>query len=72
MTINALFVGKIDSIQLPVVYPFNTTFYIEKINKRSILNSNTKPILIDCNIYNPTTNQKKNVKFIIKKEIQKL
>ena len=68
MTINALFVGKMDSIQLPIVYPFNTTFYIEKINKRSVLNSNTKPILIDCIIYNPTTNQKKNVKFIIKKD----
>jgi len=70
MTINALFVGKMDSIQLPIVYPFNTTFYIEKINKRSILNSYTKPILIDCIIYNPTTNQRKNVKFIIKKDSQ--
>lgn len=70
MTINALFVGKIDSIQLPFVYPFNTTFYIEKINKRTILNSYTKPILIDCIIYNPTTNQRKNVKFIIKKDSQ--
>jgi hypothetical protein len=70
MTINALFVGKIDLIQLPVVYPFNTTFYIEKINKRSILNSNTKPILIDCIIFNKGLNQRKNVKFIIKKDSQ--
>jgi phosphatidylinositol 3-kinase len=70
MTINVLFVGKMDSIQLPIVYPFNTTFYIEKINKRSILNSYTKPILIDCIICNPTTKQKKNVKFIIKKDSQ--
>jgi hypothetical protein len=70
MTINALFVGKLDSIQLPVVYPFNTTFYIEKINKRSQLNSNTKPILIDCDIYNNASQQRKNVKFIIKKDQQ--
>ena len=70
MTINALFVGKLDSINLPILYPFSTSFCIEKINKRSILNSNTKPILVDCIIYNPTTNQRKNVKFIIKKDKQ--
>jgi len=70
MTVNALFVGKFDSIQLPVLYPFNTTFYIEKINKRSVLNSNTKPILVDCVIYSPSLNQRKDVKFIIKKDSQ--
>jgi phosphatidylinositol 3-kinase len=70
MTINALYVGKLDSIQLPIIYPFNTTFYIEKINKRTLLNSNTKPVLIECNIINPLLNQRKIVKFIIKKDHQ--
>lgn len=70
MTINALFIGKSDLQQLPIVYPLDTTFYIEKINKRTQLNSYTKPILIDCIIFDPTTNQRKNVKFIIKKDSQ--
>lgn len=53
-------------LQLPFIYPLNPNYLIFKINKKIILNSNTKPVLIEAEIIN--NKETKNVKFIIKKD----
>lgn len=49
-----------------LIYPLDPNYKIIKINKRIILNSNTKPVIIDAEITNNIIT--KNVKFIIKKD----
>lgn len=53
--------------ELPIIYPFDINYKIIKILKREVINSNTKPILIEAEIINNDLN-KKFVKFIIKKD----
>ncbi len=59
-------------INKPTIYPLNPNYLITKINKKTILKSNTKPILIDAEITQYIDNNKilkqKNIKFIIKKD----
>jgi hypothetical protein len=62
-------------INKPTIYPLNPNYFITKIIKRTILKSNTKPILIDAEIIqyvdnNPNNEilKRKNIKFIIKKD----
>jgi hypothetical protein len=49
-----------------IIYPLDPNYKIIKINKKTILNSNTKPVIIDAEITNNIVT--KNVKFIIKKD----
>ncbi len=51
----------------PILYPFDINYKIVKIIRREIINSNTKPILIEAEIINDDK-IKKNIKFIIKKD----
>ncbi len=53
--------------ELPILYPFDINYKIIKIIKTEIINSNTKPLLIEAQLINDELN-KKNVKFIIKKD----
>ena len=53
---------------LPFIYPFNPSYVITKIKKISILSSYTKPILIEAEIHNKTSNVTKTIKFIIKND----
>lgn len=53
--------------ELPIIYPFDINYKITKILKREVINSNTKPILVEAEIINDDLN-KKIVKFIIKKD----
>jgi hypothetical protein len=53
--------------ELPIIYPFDINYKITKILKREVINSNTKPILVEAEIINDDLN-KKTVKFIIKKD----
>ena len=56
------------NLQNPIIYPLNPSYNIIKINKKTILNSNTRPVLIDADIMNNNNNEIKNIKFIIKKD----
>lgn len=72
--------NSIDNILLenPIIYPLNPSYYIRKINKKTILNSNTRPILMDVDLIMKDEKEysekdkvnlvTKNVKFIIKKD----
>lgn len=53
--------------ELPIIYPFDINYRIIKIIKTEIIDSNTKPILVEAQIINKELN-KKNIKFIIKKD----
>jgi phosphatidylinositol 3-kinase len=55
-------------LKFPFIYPFNPSYVINKINKISIINSYTKPILIEADIYNENTKNFKTIKFIIKND----
>ncbi len=59
--------SNILELENPIIYPLNPQYNIKKINKRTVLNSNTKPILIDADIID-SNNETKNIKFIIKKD----
>ena len=68
-------INIINNITKPTIYPLNPNYLITKINKRTILKSNTKPILIEAEITQYIDNnvnnkilKQKNVKFIIKKD----
>jgi len=53
---------------LPFIYPFNPSYIINKVINISILNSYTKPILVEVEIINTILNLPKHVKFIIKND----
>lgn len=61
---------NIPNLENPIIYPLNPSYYIKKINKKTILNSNTRPILMDVDLImkDEIDGIKKNVKFIIKKD----
>jgi hypothetical protein len=52
---------------LPIFYPFDIKYKITKILKIEVINSNTKPVLIEAELTNENY-EKKNIKFIIKKD----
>jgi phosphatidylinositol 3-kinase len=57
------------TITCPIIYPLDPNYMILKINNRIVLNSNTKPIIIDAEITNKSNiGDTKNVKFIIKRD----
>lgn len=56
-----------DKIKLPILYPLDYNWQIVKINKYSVMKSNSEPILFDVIISNKN-NTKKQVKFLIKRE----
>jgi hypothetical protein len=73
ITISKIFnnISNENKIELPIIYPLNPNYLIHKINKKIVLNSNTKPVLIEAEIISNNKNiitERKNVKFIIKKD----
>ena len=69
MVINHLLNSTSEVLDIPIIYPLNPNYTIYKINKKTILNSNTKPILIDAEIVSNYDNKQcRNIKFIIKKD----
>lgn len=56
-----------EKITLPILYPLNYNWNITQINKCIIMDSNSKPLLLDVTIEDNKLNTK-NVKFLIKKE----
>jgi hypothetical protein len=71
---------NLPNLDSPIIYPLNPSYYIKRINKRTMLNSNTRPILVDVDLFIKDNNvndsnlekgvnlEKRNVKFIIKKD----
>jgi hypothetical protein len=56
-----------NKMTLPILYPLNYNWNIIKINKCIVMNSSSKPLLLDVVICDEMMNMK-NVKFLIKKE----
>jgi len=54
---------------LPMIYPFDPSYKITKINNVTKINSYTRPLLVDMVIETEKTNIKKHVKFIIKHDM---
>jgi phosphatidylinositol 3-kinase len=51
---------------LPFINPFDANEEITKILSKTIINSKTRPILIECVSYRKSTDTYRNIKFIIK------
>ena len=67
---NVINENQFNNLNDPIIYPLNPKYLINKINKKIVLNSNTKPVLIEAEIIsnNNIIFERKNVKFIIKKD----
>jgi phosphatidylinositol 3-kinase len=64
--INNIVNNKLNNCAFPIIYPFDPSYNIIKINNIKQFTSNTKPLLIEVDIVN-NDSIKKNTKFIIKK-----
>ena len=65
--VNNLLHDKPYDSELPIIYPFDINYKIVQIIKRDIINSNTKPILVEAKIIDKS-GYTKIIKFIIKKD----
>jgi len=59
---------NMEEIKLPILYPFDYSWKIIKINEITVMKSNSKPILFDVIIENETKKKTKKVKFLVKNE----
>jgi hypothetical protein len=67
LSINNIIDNK--EIDTPFINPFNPHEYITKIISRSIIKSNTNPILVEVQVVDKDNNNTRVIKFIIKKDI---
>lgn len=59
--------NNINNIKFPILYPLDYNWNITKINKYTVMKSNSAPILLNVEI-SDAKKHKKNVSFLVKKE----
>lgn len=68
MTINNIYIDKLESFNTPFIYPFDPSYTVLKILSRNVINSITKPIVVEVELYSQNINKTIIKKFIIKKD----